>query len=296
MKRLLIFLLLALPAFSQTTNGRWDWVADTTTGVGQMVPVLALPGAYVNYFINCTALPCTTPATTYISRTSTTACPSNAQVVWQTPVGSGCKAVADSNGNFGGWFHAGSYQYVLTISGHQNGPYAFDVGFGGGGGSGGCTTTGATNQAQGADGLGGCAPIVTQVNDVNLTTPLLPNFKNSSTVTFSKDSTNKISAAITPLAVQVEDSATGVNQTILDFNSTTPAAPAGEVNCVWQNDLATGRKSCYIPNSTAAPAIQMQNTVRTARRQWNLRSLHARCLYPNRPMQSHHRDGRSLRA
>ena len=126
------------------------------------------------------------------------------------------------------------------------------------------TTTGATNQAQGADGLGGCVPIVAQVNDVNLTAPLLPNFKDSATVAFHKDATNQVSASITPLAVQVEDSATGVNQTILDFNSTTPAAPSGTTNCIWQNDFSTGRKSCYIPNSTAAPAIQMQNTAAPA--------------------------------
>ena len=260
MKRFLILFLLAVPAFGQVTNGRWDWVADTTTGTGQMLPVLALPGAYVQFFINCTALPCTTPAVTYQGEHSSSTCPSTTPLVWQYPVGTGCKATADSNGNFGGWFQAGSYQYVLTISGHQSGPYAFDVGFGGGGGGGGgCTTSGLVGQAQGANGVGGCTPIVTKVNGVALTDATLPNFVDTAGmggISFQKDSTHQITASTTPLAVQVEDSATGVSQTTIDFNSTTPAAPAGSSNCIWQNDTATGRKSCYVPNSNAlAPLV-----------------------------------------
>ena len=223
-------LFLCGSAFGQVTNGRWDWVADTTTGTGQMLPVLALPGAYVQFFINCTALPCTTPAVTYQGEHSSSTCPATTPVVWQYPVGTGCKATADSNGNFGGWFQTGSYQYVLTISGHQNGPYAFDVGFGGGGGVGGCTTSGLVGQAQGANGVGGCTPIVTKVNGVALTDAALPNFVDTAGmggISFQKDSTHQITASTIPLAVQVEDSATGVSQTTIDFNSTTPAAPAG---------------------------------------------------------------------
>lgn len=134
MKRIaLLLFLFALPAFAQ--NIRWDSQTTTTTGTGQMLPVLALPNSQVNFFINCTTLPCTTPATTYQSATSATACPSNAQVVWQSPSGTGCQAVSDSQGNFGGWFAAGAYQYVVQVSGITAGPYQFNVGGGGGGGS-----------------------------------------------------------------------------------------------------------------------------------------------------------------
>ena len=130
----LSILLLSAVSFGQQTNVRWDWQAATTTGSGQAIPVLALPGAFVNFYIGCSALPCVNPATTYTAMLSSTACPSNAQVVWQKPSGTGCKATSDPQGGFGGWFQPGPYQYVLTISGHQNGPYDFTVGGGGGGG------------------------------------------------------------------------------------------------------------------------------------------------------------------
>src|SRR5579859_1711165 len=121
-----VLLGMCVSAFGQVTNGRWDWSATTVTGSGQMLPVLALPGAFINFYTGCTALPCTSPATTYMGPTSSTACPSNAQVVWQPPVGSTCQAKADSEGNFGGYFQPGSYQYTVTVSGHVNGPYNFN--------------------------------------------------------------------------------------------------------------------------------------------------------------------------
>jgi hypothetical protein len=126
-------LLFCLPTFAQ--NVRWDAVSTTTTGTGQMLPVLALPGAQVNFFTGCTVLPCTTPAVTYQSATSTTACPSTAQVVWQLPTATGCVATTDSQGNFGGWFAPGAYQYVIQVSGITAGPYYFNVGAGSGGAS-----------------------------------------------------------------------------------------------------------------------------------------------------------------
>ena len=125
--------IMSLSAFGQ--NVYYGTIANTTTGTGQMVPMLALPGAYVNFWSGCTSLPCVTPATTYQSAAGPACSSSAAQVVWQPPVGSGCHATADSQGNFGSWFVAGSYQYTITVSGHTTGPYNFTIG--GGGGSGG---------------------------------------------------------------------------------------------------------------------------------------------------------------
>lgn len=135
----LILLLSGLIAHAQT-NIRWDSIANTTTGTGQMLPMLALPGASVSFYTGCTTLPCSTPATTYISATSATTCPSNAQVVWQLPLSQSCTSTADSQGNFGAYFQPGAYQYVITVSGHAAGPYYFSVG--GSGGSGSCPGTG----------------------------------------------------------------------------------------------------------------------------------------------------------
>ncbi len=150
MKRYLILFLLALPAFGQT-NIRWDWQANTVTGTGQMLPVLALPGAYVNFYTGCTTLPCVTSAVTYAGATGATTCPASAAVTWQPPTLTGCHATADSQGNFGGWFQAGAYQYVITVSGHQSGPYNFNVG--GGGGSGGVSIVSCTDP----DPIFGCS-------------------------------------------------------------------------------------------------------------------------------------------
>lgn len=123
---LLTLLLFTLPSFAQ--NVRWDSQATTTTGVGQLIPVLAIPGASISFYTGCTALPCTTPAVTFLSSTGGTTCPSNAQVVWQLPIAAGCKSTADSQGNFGGYFSVGAYQFTETISGHVAGPYQFNVG------------------------------------------------------------------------------------------------------------------------------------------------------------------------
>jgi hypothetical protein len=135
---LLALLLFTLPSLAQ--NVRWDSQATTTTGVGQLVPVLAIPGASISFYTGCTVLPCTTPAVTFNAASGNTACPSNAQVVWQLPIAAGCKSTADSQGNFGGYFTSGTYQFTETISGHVAGPYQFNVGAGGSGSIGGSTT------------------------------------------------------------------------------------------------------------------------------------------------------------
>ena len=161
MKKLaFLMLLFSVSAFAQT-NTRWDWQATTVTGAGQMLPVLALPGAYVNFYTGCTALPCTTPAVTYAAATGATACPSNAQVVWQPPVLAGCHATADSEGNFGGWFQTGAYQYTVTVSGHVSGPYNFNVGGGGGG-----------------------SPIVVEINGVPISPASPANLVDTTSVTW----------------------------------------------------------------------------------------------------------------
>jgi hypothetical protein len=122
----LTLLLFALPVFGQ--NLRFDFQATTTTGAGNLVPVLAIPGATVSFYTGCTTLPCSNLATTFAAATGGTECPTNAQVVWQLPLSQTCTSVADSQGNFGGYFQAGTYEFTETVSGKTFGPYLFTVG------------------------------------------------------------------------------------------------------------------------------------------------------------------------
>lgn len=57
------------------------------------------------------------------------------------------------------------------------------------------------------------------------------------------------------LTVEYNGSTTNVLQNVIDFNSTDPAPPAGNINCIMQNDPATGSKSCYVPASSLKPTI-----------------------------------------
>lgn len=126
MKKLIFSLLLILcPLAYSQSNSRFDYSATTTTGNGSLPPVLAIPGAGIQFF-SCSGAACTTAAVTYISATSTTQCAANTQVTWQ-PNGA-CVATADSQGNFGGWFAPGRYAYTITTRGQTFGPYQFTLG------------------------------------------------------------------------------------------------------------------------------------------------------------------------
>jgi hypothetical protein len=135
----LTLLLFALPALGQ--NLRFDFQASTTTGAGNLVPVLAIPGAGISFYTGCTTLPCSNLATTFASVSGGTQCPSNAQAVWQLPLSQTCTSVADSQGNFGGYFQGGTYEFTETVSGKTFGPYLFTVG---------TTTSGQTPQQFGS--------------------------------------------------------------------------------------------------------------------------------------------------
>jgi hypothetical protein len=126
MKKLIFSLLLLLcPLAYSQSNSRFDYSATTTTGNGSLPPVLAIPGAGIQFF-SCSGAACVTPAVTFISATSTTQCAANVQVTWQ-PNGA-CVATADSQGNFGGWFLPGRYAYTITTRGQTFGPYQFTLG------------------------------------------------------------------------------------------------------------------------------------------------------------------------
>lgn len=130
--RYLIPLLFILPAYGQ--NVRFDYTAETVTGTGQFIPILAIPGAPISFYVGCTSLPCSTSASTFTTA-SGSACPANAQVT--VPLSSTCVATADKQGNFGAWMAAGTYQYTITVSGVVYGPYQFTTGGGGSGNPGG---------------------------------------------------------------------------------------------------------------------------------------------------------------
>ena len=59
----------------------------------------------------------------------------------------------------------------------------------------------------------------------------------------------------TTLTVEHNDSTTGINQGVLDFNDTNPSPPAGSLNVTFQTD-STGRLSGFVP-ATYPPQIQM---------------------------------------
>lgn len=127
----------------QAQNIRYDFQATTVSSYGSQgsrtnqVPLLVLPGAAISFY-SCSgdaAFSCITLANTYNAASSTTACPSNAQVVLQQT--SICTSNADAQGNAGTWFkQAGLYAYTVTTGTQTYGPYQFTVGGGSGSGSG----------------------------------------------------------------------------------------------------------------------------------------------------------------
>lgn len=144
-----IFLILALlPSLAFAQNTRWDLPIETTLAQGgNLLPVYAIPGASIKFY-SCSGSVCTTLATTYISATSSTTCPTSPTPMQVTLQGSSvCVSTADPYGNEGGWFQPGQYMLSVTYSGTTAPPYYFTVG---GGSSGGGNVSG---QAAGVVGI-----------------------------------------------------------------------------------------------------------------------------------------------
>src|ERR1700722_5447194 len=144
-KILLSFVLLLAASVSYAQNVRWDLGAPGGTGAattqGSGLPFLvAVPNVQLNWCgYPANGNPCTNYASTYPSLTSTSACPTNTQIVLQGS--STCVATSDNFGNLGVYTPAGNYSYTLTISGVSYGPYTVSVG-GSGNGSGDVTAAG----------------------------------------------------------------------------------------------------------------------------------------------------------
>lgn len=123
MKRLLLlFALLPTLAFGQ--NVRWDLPIYTTQAQGgNLLPVYALPGALVSFYSE----PSGALATTYNSATSTSACPTGAQVVLNGSAA--CVSSSDPYGNMGSWFQSGQYMATISAQGRSYN-YLFTIGGG----------------------------------------------------------------------------------------------------------------------------------------------------------------------
>jgi fibronectin-binding autotransporter adhesin len=129
MKKLLLVLLLAVPAFAQ--NVRFDTAFPSITSQGTtpflvanippLAPVLAVCHSPAN------AVPCTNYATTYTG--TGVACPNGAQ---DTPapnaLTSACQSNGDTQGNIGFWVPAGQYDYTVCIGFNCFGPYTVTPG------------------------------------------------------------------------------------------------------------------------------------------------------------------------
>lgn len=123
-----ILLLCSLSAFGQNT--RFDLPIYTVQAQGgNLLPVYAIPGAGVKFY-SCTGSTCTTLATTYISATSMTTCPTSPVPMQVTLNGtSTCVPNADPYGNMGGWFQTGQYMATITAPGNSFN-YYFTIGSG----------------------------------------------------------------------------------------------------------------------------------------------------------------------
>jgi hypothetical protein len=141
MRRLLLLLILfPLAAFGQAS--RYDQVVSTinqsAVQPGGMYPALYIPGSGIA-LCNAPAngVPCTNLATTFTSGTGATACPLTPTPQQLTRPGSNlCVAGADAQGGFGAWLSPGNYQYTITTTYGNFGPFDFSVGSSSGGGGG----------------------------------------------------------------------------------------------------------------------------------------------------------------
>jgi len=142
MKKLLFTLvgLFLMAPIARSQAVRWDSHALTINSSaplpGALYPVLAITSATVSICNYSATDACPTLATTYTDATGTTACPTTAQLTAsQSAI---CTPNTDAEGAIGAWLTAGTYQYNITTSYGQFGPFQFSVGAGGGGGGGGC--------------------------------------------------------------------------------------------------------------------------------------------------------------
>ena len=126
MKSLRWLLIFALVSPLLAQNVRWDYPIYTTQAQGgNLLPVYAIPGALVSFYNE----PAGTLANTYNSATSTSACPTGAQVVLNGSAA--CSSSADPYGNMGAWFLPGQYMATILASGHSYNYYFTIAGAGG---------------------------------------------------------------------------------------------------------------------------------------------------------------------
>jgi hypothetical protein len=125
--RWLLLFALASPLMAQN-NTRWDLPVTTVQAQGgNLLPIYAIPGAGVKFY-SCSGSTCSTLATTYISATSSTTCPTTPVPMQVTLNGSStCVSNADPSGNIGGWFQTGQYMALITASGASY-SYLFTIG------------------------------------------------------------------------------------------------------------------------------------------------------------------------
>ena len=174
-----LLFLFSLSAFGQ--NVRFDLPVYTVQAQGgNLLPVYAIPGAGVKFY-SCSGATCTTLATTYISATSTTSCPTSPTPMQVTLNGSStCVSSADPYGNMGGWFLPGQYMATIT-AGAASYNYFFTIAIGGGSGvlpivNGG---TGATTAPTALTNLG-ALPLAGGTMSGSLTAPSINNIINAS--------------------------------------------------------------------------------------------------------------------
>jgi hypothetical protein len=110
---------IILPSLA-AQNIRWDLPITTVQAQGgNLLPVYAIPGAGVTFY-SCSGSTCTTLATTYISATSATTCPTSPTPMQVVLNGSStCVLSADPYGNMGGWFQPGQYMATITAQGNS---------------------------------------------------------------------------------------------------------------------------------------------------------------------------------